>query len=247
MKIWGVALLVAFFGRYIVWWMLGFILYRLPEGVLNILFAVPYLLTAIIFFGLAAAVAAILYSQGVFREGVAASRSASGARPLGGGAGSITLTGDGGTTEALLAEIISNKRHCTGDLYLGEGLLTFICLKDQSIVSANAGRAVGQQFGLIGALIGALVSNAGKGKRDAEILAAREEAAAVDLAQRINLSDFSFSLTPNDIDLVKDSAWKGAFIEAHGVKYVFNQGMPADIKAALQQWCVHHEVANEGL
>jgi hypothetical protein len=250
LKIWGLALLLAFPAKYVVWWLLWFVLRYLPVSVLDILFMVPFLFSFLVFAGTAAAIAAILYSRGVFHDA-----PAGGARPaaqsFGGGAapsGGLVMTGDGGTTEAMAAEIVQGRRHCTGELYLSDGRLAFVCLLDQSIVKANAGRAVGQQFGLLGALIGALVSSAGSKKRDAILEEARAAAAAVDLEQRLTLSEFSFSLAPDEIELVKSSVWKGSFIKANGTKYVFNQGVMSDeVKIALLDWCGHNNVATEGL
>jgi len=251
LKIWGLALLLAFPAKYVVWWLLWFVLRYLPVSVLDILFMVPYLFSLLVYGGTAAAIAGILYSQGVFFDAPAVGARpggqsfGAGTAPAGGG---LVMTGDGGTTQALAAEIVQGRRHCTGELYLSDGRLAFVSLLDQSIVKANAGRAVGQQFGLLGALIGALVSSAGSKKRDAILEEARAAAAAVALDKRLTLSQFSFSLAPNDIELVKSSVWKGSFIKANGTKYVFNQGIMSDeVKIALLEWCGHHNVAAEGL
>jgi len=259
-KIWGVAVLAGIVLTWLAGVALGFVYGMLPYDLLELIAANDLAFRVVLLALFTVAVALVLYKLGVFRSaappaqrftaglGAATAGATAGGAVLayGGGAAAATSTTDGELGAPTLAVLIQSKRHCTGDLYMPAGQLVFICHKDQSIAAANAGKAVAQQFGLIGALIGALVASAGAKKREAELEEARAAAAAVAMPERLQLSEYSFALPAGEITRIKNSFWSGTFIEAGGRKLAF-QGIDKPTKAALAAWCQKQNVAQEGL
>jgi len=246
-KIWGLAFVLAIPAAFLFRFVINFAFRMLPHDLVTVIFGYWFIIRWVIFGGLMAAIAGILYAQGAFRSGgtVPTSVSLAGAPP---GDGLRGLVGAEGGSAVFPVEMIVDRRHCVGDLYVQSAGLMFVSMRDQNIFKANTGRAVGSQFGLLGVLVGAAFSSVGSGKREEEIAAARATVDALPEDRRASLSPFSFSIAPNEIHLVKASGWKGTFIETASKKYMFHQAMmPAEVKAELQQWCALHSVASEGL
>ena len=229
-KIWGTALLGAWVARFI----FSFIFFKVvPYEVIESIIGYWTVIHWLLLFGFMGAIGAVLMAKGIFHEGGTAT-GASAAVSSGG----VVLTGDGAGTDGVFpVEMALKRRHCVGDLYINPERLMFVCFRDQSIFVANAGNAGSTQFGLLGALIGAILGSIGSGKRAEALEAGRAAAAAVPEDQRASLSEFSWTLRPNEAEEIKSSIWKGSFIKAGGIKYLFHQAIiPDGAKAALKDW-----------
>lgn len=243
-KIWGTAVVAGWVARFI---FVSIFFRVMPYEVMDML--IPYwtVISWLLLFAFIGGIGAILMAKGVFHEGGAPASSFSpGASPASGGGANLVMTGDGGADGVYPVEMVQKRRVSTGDLYVLPDRLMFVSYVDQSIIKANAGRAGGSQGGLIGALIGGLIAHSGAGKRAETEAATRAAAAAMPVNERGGINEFSWTLLPHEIELVKASVWKGAFIKAGGTKYIFNNAIiPDEAKAALQSWCAANGVAAE--
>ena len=243
-KIWGTAVVAGWVARFI---FVSIFFRVMPYEVMDML--IPYwtAISWLLLFAFIGGIGAILMAKGVFHEGGAPASSFSpGASAASSGGANLVMTGDGAADGVYPVEMALNRRHCKGDLYLLPDRLMFVSYVDQSIFKANAGQAGGSQGGLIGALIGGLIAHSGAGKRAETEAANRAAADAMPVNDRAKLNEFSWSFTPNEIELVKASIWKGSFIKAGGKKHLFHQAIiPDEAKAALQSWCAANGVAAE--
>lgn len=157
---------------------------------------------------------------------------------------SIGLRHDG-TAPRIPVVMQRERRACTGDLVLSERRLYFICYSDQSLAKANAGKIAASQFGLLGALIQALISSKSK-KRSAEQLAQkRREYSAYSLDEQASRSSFSLTLAPREITLISSSSLTGTRIEAGGKKYPLID-FDRKLLGPLGDWCKNHGVETKG-
>ncbi len=151
----------------------------------------------------------------------------------------------GGDHPTFLVVINQGRRACTGDLILADRRLYFVCYRDVSVAKAGAGKAVAKQFGLLGVLIHTLASRGGKKNRDQEVEQARAEFSGLSLDDQVSRNEYSFSFTPEQIELISKSSWTGNKIQAGGTSYIIAQ---IDEKAFwdLKSWCENLGIATKG-
>lgn len=248
LKIWLVAAAIGIPVSWVLRWLLSFLIYRFG------FFYIPYFLLWVLLWVASTVVAAvIMYRRQAFSE---PSSTLGAQMPAGMGSTGMGLTAGAVPTpsvstssdnlpEAIPTVLVYDRLHCTGELYLANGELLFVCLKSQSAVKANAGRAVAHQFGLLGALIHAIASSAGEKKRIEALQATKAEIAHLPIAEQIQRQPQSFALTKDQITRFKTGFWSGTYFEAGGKRYVFPTP-PKPFFGQITQWCSVNGVNAEG-
>jgi hypothetical protein len=200
---------------------------------------------------LAVIIAVVFYRLGAFSRALDPTQGW-GIVPAESGAGSASVSRvssafgrrEGGA--ARIAVVMQrDRRACTGDLVLSERMLYFVCYSDKSLAKANAGKIAASQFGLLGALIQAIVASKGKKSEAVQLQKKRQEYSAFSLEEQISRNSYSLSLAPRDITLFSSTSLGGTRIEAGDKKYPlieFDRGkLPA-----VAEWCKGHGVETKG-
>lgn len=248
LKIWPVAFIAAWIARFV---FVSIFFRVVPYDVIDAIFQFWPIIHWGLLFAFAGGIGFFLMKQPAFREGgsPASSFSPGASTAAFTGGSNVVMTGDGAMSSGdgiYPVEMALQRRHCKGDLYVLPDRIMFVSYVDQSIFKANAGSAGGSQGGLIGALIGGLIAHSGAGKRAETEAANRAAADAMPVTDRAKLNAFCWSFTPNEIEVVKASIWKGSFVKAGGKKYLFHQAIiPDAAKAALADWCATNGVDAE--
>jgi hypothetical protein len=138
------------------------------------------------------------------------------------------------------------RRACTGDLVLTDRRFFFICYRDESLTKSTGGKAVASQFGLLGALIHALVAGPGEKRKKQQTNELRHEFAALSLEEQVNRNQYSLSMLPGDIKSFSSSTLSGTRFETVDQKYPLTM-IDKSTFPAIKSWCDQHGIENKGL
>jgi hypothetical protein len=100
---------------------------------------------------------------------------------------------------AIPVMINRDRRACSGDLILTSQRLYFICYQDESVAKAMGGKAVAQQFGILGSLVLSLMTKGSGKRKEAEIEQARAESQRLPLEDRAVQNPLSLSLAASEV------------------------------------------------
>jgi len=155
--------------------------------------------------------------------------------------------GAGEDARQYIPVVLRNKRRaCHGDLVLTERRFYFICYRDESLAKTVGGRAVAQQFGLLGALVHAFLSGSSRKRKQSQLEQTRREYESLSLEAQAEQNEYSLRFEPREITLFAHSGMQGARFEARGEKYAFIEIQKNEL-AAIKTWCERHQVPTKGL
>lgn len=187
------------------------------------------------------------WGQGMSMEAAAETTTLPGGSRAPGRASAGMGYGAGKDARQRIPVVLRNKRRaCHGDLVLTDRRFYFICYRDESLAKTVGGRAVAQQFGLLGALVHALLSGSGRKRRQRQIEETRREYESLSLEAQAERSEYSLRFEPHEITVFAHSGMQGTRFEARGVKYGFIEFQKDDL-AAIRTWCERHQVPTKGL
>ena len=147
---------------------------------------------------------------------------------------------------AIPVVINRDRRACTGDLILTSHRLYFICYKDESLAKAMGGKAVAQQFGILGALVLSLMTRKSGKRKEAEIEKAREESRRLPLDDRAVQNPLSLSLAASQVTRFVHSGLSGTRLEVGEKKYSFLE-IDKGALPTIKDWCDQNQIETKGL
>ena len=139
-----------------------------------------------------------------------------------------------------------DRRACTGDLILTGHRLYFICYQDESVAKAMGGKAVAQQFGILGALVLSLMTKKSGKRKEAEIEQARAESRRLPLEDRAVQHPLSLSLAAAEITRLVHSGLSGTRLEVGEKKYSFLE-IDKGTLPMIKDWCDQNGIETKGL
>jgi len=147
---------------------------------------------------------------------------------------------------AIPVVINRDRRACTGDLILTSHRLYFICYKDESVARAMGGKAVAQQFGILGALVLSLMTRKSGKRKEAEIEHAREESRRLPLEDRAVQHPLSLSLAASEVTRFVHSGLSGTRLEVGEKKYSFLD-IDKGALPGIKDWCDQNGIETKGI
>ena len=147
---------------------------------------------------------------------------------------------------AIPVVINRDRRACTGDLVLTGHRLYFICYQDESVAKAMGGKAVAQQFGILGALVLSLMTKKSAKRKEAEIEQARAESRRLPLEDRAVQHPLSLSLAASEVTRFVHSGLSGTRLEAGEKKYSFLE-IDKGAFPMIKDWCDQNGIETKGL
>jgi predicted outer membrane lipoprotein len=147
---------------------------------------------------------------------------------------------------AIPVVINRDRRACTGDLILTSHRLYFICYKDESVAKAMGGKAVAQQFGILGALVLSLMTKKSGKRKEAEIEQARADSRRLPLEDRAVQHPLSLSLAASEVTRFSHSGLSGTRLEVGEKKYSFLE-IDKGAFATIKDWCDQNGIETKGL
>ena len=139
-----------------------------------------------------------------------------------------------------------DRRACTGDLILTSHRLYFICYRDESVAKAMGGKAVAQQFGILGALVLSLMTKKSGKRKEAEIERMREESRRLPLEDRAAQHPLSLSLAASEVTRFVHSGLSGTRLEVGDKKYAFLE-IDKGAFPMIKDWCDQNGIETKGL
>ena len=185
----------------------------------------------------AAGIIGVLYASGAFVVGPATFATALPPAHRYDAAGNVRLP----------ISLVRQGRIAHGDVVLlRSGELAFVCLKDESAAAAAAGKAVANQFGLVGALVGAAVSAARESGREEEIARLRHHAMQWPLEQQLSAHALNLRLPAQHLVEFHGGGWFTAMhLRTPSEQLVVHAIEPHDLPV-LRGWLAHFGVAQRG-
>ena len=147
---------------------------------------------------------------------------------------------------AIPVVINRDRRACTGDLVLTSHRLYFICYQDESVAKAMGGKAVAQQFGILGALVLSLMTKKSGKRREAEIEQARAESRRLPLEDRAVQHPLSLSLAASEVTRFVHGGLTGTRLEVGEKKYSFLE-IDKGVLPTIKDWCDRNGIETKGL
>jgi len=147
---------------------------------------------------------------------------------------------------AIPVVINRDRRACTGDMILTSHRLYFICYQDESLAKAMGGKAVAQQFGILGALVLSLMTKKSTRRKEAEIEQAREESRRLPLEDRAVQHPLSLSLAASEVTRFSHGGLSGTRLEVGEKKYSFLE-IDKGAFPMIKDWCDQNGVEAKGL
>jgi hypothetical protein len=139
-----------------------------------------------------------------------------------------------------------DRRACTGDLILTSHRLYFICYQDESVAKAMGGKAVAQQFGILGALVLSLMTKKSGKRKEAEIEQARAESQRLPLEDRAVQHPLSLSLAASEVTRFVHSGLSGTRLEVGEKKYSFLE-IDKGALPLIKDWCDQNGIETKGI
>jgi hypothetical protein len=139
-----------------------------------------------------------------------------------------------------------DRRACTGDLILTDHRLYFICYQDESVAKAMGGKAVAQQFGILGALVLSLMTKKSGKRKEAEIEQARAESRRLPLEDRAVQHPLSLSLAASEVTRFAHGGLSGTRLEVGEKKYSFLE-IDKGVLPMIKEWCDKNGIETKGL
>ncbi|MFC1654550.1 hypothetical protein ACFL2F_01985 [Myxococcota bacterium] len=139
-----------------------------------------------------------------------------------------------------------DRRACTGDLILTSHRLYFICYQDESVAKAMGGKAVAQQFGILGALVLSLMTKKSGKRKEAEIEQARAESRNLPLEDRAVRHPLSLSLAASQVTRFSHGSISGTRLEVGEKKYSFLE-IDKGVFPMIKSWCDQNGIETKGI
>jgi hypothetical protein len=139
-----------------------------------------------------------------------------------------------------------DRRACTGDLILTGQRLYFICYQDESVAKAMGGKAVAQQFGILGALVLSLMTKGSGKRKEAEIEQARAESRRLPLEDRAVQHPLSLSLAASEVTRFVHGGLSGTRLEVGEKKYSFLE-IDKGAFPMIRDWCDQNGIETKGI
>jgi hypothetical protein len=139
-----------------------------------------------------------------------------------------------------------DRRACTGDLVLTNHRLYFICYQDESVAKAMGGKAVAQQFGILGALVLSLMTKKSGKRKEAELEQVRAESRRLPLEDRAVQHPLSLSLAASEVTRFAHSGLSGTRLEVGEKKYTFLE-IDKGALPMIKDWCDQNGIETKGI
>jgi hypothetical protein len=131
---------------------------------------------------------------------------------------------------------VAEKRIAHGYLLVTDDALNLVCLRDESLVAAAAGKAAGRQLGLVGALISAGVSTAREAMRATDLQALYDAQQLLPVEQRLKQHPLSRSVTRAEVVSLQTGAHlEPSLVTTAGPLHV--NGDSPGVNEAIAAWC----------
>lgn len=136
---------------------------------------------------------------------------------------------------------VAEKRIAHGYLLVTDDALNLVCLRDESLVAAAAGKAASRQLGLVGALISAGVSTAREAMRATDLQALYDAQQLLPVEQRLKQHPLSRSVTRAEVVSLQTGAHIAPWLVTTTGRLDVNGDSPG-VHEAITAWCTRQQV-----